>query len=65
MRDGEPPSVASRSRCGPGRSGVDTDAVYTDVIYTDEGTVEFVELKPEKVNDVEGKVGNVDVIGQG
>jgi hypothetical protein len=48
MRDGEPPSVASRSRCGR-RGGVDTD----------EGAAESIKLKPKKINDVEDKVVEV------
>jgi hypothetical protein len=51
----EPPGVASCSRHGPWRSGVDVDVVDADVVYTDEDTAESVELKLEGVDDVETK----------
>jgi hypothetical protein len=59
VRDGEPPSVASRSRRGPERHGVYANVVHTDIVYADECTAESIELKPKEVDDVEDKVVEV------
>jgi hypothetical protein len=47
VRDGEPPSIASRSRRKSKRDEVTVNIVDVDVVYVDEGTAEYVELKPE------------------
>jgi hypothetical protein len=47
VRDGEPPSIASRSRRKSERGEVIVNIVDADVVYANEGTAEYVELKPE------------------
>jgi hypothetical protein len=51
--------MASLSRHRPGHGRVDADVVNADIVHADEVTVEFVEFKPEGVDDVEDKVVKV------